>query len=315
MTKTAYLQSRRSRLGEVALWATAAMLTLTVHAGAAYYLLQEPEEPAGDSAPPAAIMIELAALPEAVQTEDTVEANDQVEQQEVMSNVTEPVEEPVPEEPQPEPEPVPEPVVEEPPPTPEPPPEPPQETAEPNPEELPPEPVQETDPVEQQQMAALENVEVPLPVIRPPPPPVEKKVEKEKEPEKKKTQAEKPKQAPQRAEQRDIAKAETTQSNRTAAPRNSGGLFSSSMTPAKWESRIRSQISRKKPRNLNANGMVVTVSFRVSESGALSSIRLRGSTGDASVDQQVVSWIERASPVTAPPPNAARDITLPIKID
>lgn len=118
MTKTAYLQSRRSRLGEVALWATAAMLTLTVHAGAAYYLLQEPEEPAGDSAPPAAIMIELAALPEAVQTEDTVEANDQVEQQEVMSNVTEPVEEPVPEEPQPEPEPVPEPVVEEPPPTP-----------------------------------------------------------------------------------------------------------------------------------------------------------------------------------------------------
>ena len=311
MTKTAYLQSRRSRLGEVALWATAAMLTLSVHAGAAYYLLQEPEEPTGDNAPPAAIMIELAALPEAVQTEETVEANDQVEQQEVMSNVTEPVEEPVPEEPQPEPEPVPEPVVEEPPPTPEPP----QETAEPVPDELPPEPVQEIDPVEQQQMAALENVEVPLPVVRPPPPPVEKKVEKEKAPEKKKTQTEKPKQAPQRSDQRDVAKAETTQSNRTAAPRNSGGLFSSSMTPAKWESRIRSQIARKKPGNLDANGIVVTVSFRVGENGALSSIRLRGSTGDASVDRQVVSWIERASPVTAPPPNASRDITLPIKID
>ncbi len=319
MTDPVRLQTNRSRLGEVALWATAAVLTISVHAGAAYYLFQDPDISAGEQAPPAAIMIELAPVPEAVKTEETVEAKDEVEQEEVKSAMTEaepqpdtppeptpePMPEPAPEEPTP---PAAEPVVNDPQPTPEPPP----EVAAAEPQEVPPEPVQEVDPIEQQQMAALDNVEVPLPAFRPPPPPVEKKIDKPKEPEQRKTQ--KPAPPPPRSEKRDVAKAETTPSDRTAAPRTSGGLFSSAMTPAKWQSRIRSQIVRKKPSSLRANGKVVTVNFRVSESGSLSGIRMRASTGDPALDQQIIAWIERSSPVAAPPPDAARDVTLPIAI-
>lgn len=313
MSATSFPRSGRSRLGEVALWSIAGLLTLSVHAGAAYYLMQEQPEPDADGGPPAAIMIELAALPEAVETEETVEANDVEDVQEVKSEVPEKVEEVPPEEaPQPQPEPQPEPVVEQTPPEPEPMPEPPQEVTEPLPEEVP-EPVEEIDPIQQEQMAALENVEVPLPVMRPPPPPVEKKVEKKEEPEKKKVER-KQTAAPPPSVAKETAKVETTQSNRTAASRNSSGLFSSAMTPAKWQSRIRSQISRKKPSSLSAGGKVVTVTFRVNDNGALSSIRLQGSTGDASIDQQVLAWIERASPVAEPPPDANRTVTLPIKI-
>ncbi|WP_284777759.1 energy transducer TonB [Agrobacterium sp. lyk4-40-TYG-31] len=311
MSATSFPRSGRSRLGEVALWTAAGLLTLSVHAGAAYYLLQEQPEPDADGGPPAAIMIELAALPEAVETEETVEANDMEDAQEVQSEVPEKVEDVPPEE-VPQPQPQPEPVVEETPPEPEPMPEPPQEVTEPLPQEVP-EPVEEIDPIQQEQMAALENVEVPLPVMRPPPAPVEKKVEKKKEPEKKKVER-KQTAAPPPSAAKETAKVETTQSNRTAASRTSSGLFSSSMTPAKWQSRVVAQIRRKKPRELPASGVRVSVSFKVSESGTLSGVRLLGSTGDASLDQQIVAWVERASPVAEPPPDVNRNVTLPITI-
>ncbi|KQQ56498.1 energy transducer TonB [Rhizobium sp. Leaf311] len=307
MTEASFPRSGRSRLGEVALWTVAGVLTLSVHAGAAYYLMQEPPVPEADGGPPAAIMIELAALPEAVETEETVETTDLEDAQEVKSEVQEKVEEVPPEE-----TPQPEPVVEETPPEPEPLPEPPQEVVEPLPEEVP-EPIEEIDPIQEQQMAALENVEVPLPVLRPPPPPAEKKVEKKDEPEKKKV--ERPKQTAQpQSPSMERAKVETTQSNRTAAARTSSGFFSSSMTPAKWESRLVSHIRRKKPREIRGNDARITVAFRVSDNGSLNSIRLLRSTGDASLDQQIVAWIERASPVPAPPPEASRSVTLPIEI-
>lgn len=301
MMHAAYSQSIRSRLGEVALWSTAAFLMLSVHAGAAFYLMQEKDEAPADNGPPAAIMIELAALPEAVNTEETIEANDQVESEEVKSDITEPVEEPVPEEPQP----LPEPVAEQPPPEPEQP----QEIAEP--EELPPEPIQEIDPVEQQQMAALENVEVPLPVIRPPPPPVEKKVEKEKEPEKKRV--EKPTPARQQSQQRDIAKAEAAQSDRTAAPRSSAGSSSSSMSPADWSSKVRSAVSRRIARGVGRSGTTVTVSFVVADNGSIGRVNVVRSTGDSGVDQKIVASIGRAS-VATPPPGAQTSFTVPISI-
>ena len=301
----------RSRLGEVALWAVAGLLTLSVHAGGAYYLMQEPLEQEVDGGPPAAIMIELAALPEAVQTEETIETNDVEDVQDVKSIVPETVDDvPPPEMPQP----MPEPIAEETPPEPEPAPEPPQEVVEPLPEE-PLEPVEEIDPIQEQQMAALENVEVPLPVLRPPPPPLEKKVEKEKKGQPKKNVARKPEPSPAPSVAKEAAKAEATQSNRTAASRNSGGLFSSAMTPAKWEARVWSRIKSKKPRELSAKGIGVTVTFQVSESGSLSAIRLVRSTGDSSLDQQVIAWIQRASPVAEPPPNVLRNVTLPISIE
>lgn len=308
MSGTSFPRAGRSRLGELALWTTAAVLTLCVHAGAAYYLMQEQPEPVEDGGPPAAIMIELAALPEAVSTEETVEANDVEDIQEVKSVVPDKVEEVAP--PVEPPQPQPEPVTEETPPEPEPAPEPPQEITEPLPEPLP-EPVEETDPVQEQQMAALENVEVPLPVMRPPPTPVEKKVEKKDEPEKKKVER-KQTVAPAASPAKDTAKVETTQSDRTAAAKNSSGLFSSSVSPAKWNSRVRSAVSRRVSR-AGSKGMSVTVAFNVTDGGSIGRVRVINSTGDTAVDRKVVSSIENAS-VAQPPPGAQTSFQVRIEI-
>jgi len=311
VTDPVYPRSRQSRLGEIALWSVAALVMISVHAAGAYYLMQEKPEEQGDNAPQAAIMIELAALPEAVNTEETVEANDEVETEEVKSNVTQPVEEPPPVEPPPEP--VPEPVVDEPPVEPEPTPEvPPEVVQQPVEEPAPPEPVQEVDPIEQQQVAELENVEVPLPVLRPPPPPpVQKKVEKEKEPEKKRVQ--KPTLAPQQSQRRDIAKAEATQSDRTAASRNSAGSASSSVSPADWASKVQSAVARRIVRGAGRSGMTVTVSFVVQNDGSIGRLSVVKSTGVEAVDAKIKSSIGRAS-VSTPPPGAQTSFVVPVEI-
>ncbi len=305
MSGTSFPRTGRSRLGELAIWTTAAVLTVSVHAGAAYYLMQEQPEPVTDGGPPAAIMIELAALPEAVNTEETVEANDVEDVQEVKSVVPDKVEEvPPPEEPPP-PQPQPEPVVQDTSPEPEPP----QEVTKPLPEPLP-EPVEEVDPVQEQQMAALENVEVPLPVMRPPPAPVEKKVEKD-EPAKKKVERKKTV-APAASPAKDMAKVETTQSDRTAAAKNSSGLFSSSVSPAKWNSKVRSAVSRRVSR-AGSKGMSVTVAFNVDDGGSIGKVRVINSTGDTAVDRKVASSIENAS-VSQPPPGAQTAFQVRIEI-
>ncbi|MDS7595832.1 TonB family protein [Agrobacterium tumefaciens] len=308
MTDNGYPQYKPSRLGEVALWTVAALFMFGVHAGFAYYLMQEPVEPDSDGSPPAAIMIEMAAIPEAVNTEETTQADDVEDAEEVKSDNSQPVEEVKPQEPPPPPEPV----AETPPPEPVIPPEPIEEEIV-EPQEIP-EPVEQVDPVQEQMMAALENVEVPLPVMRPPPPPVEKKVEKEEPVEKKKVERERPK--PQQASQlRETAKAEAQQSDRTAASRNTGGLFSSSsVSPAKWGSRVRSHIERRKPRSLKGGSMTALVRFRVNDAGAISGVSVIQSTGDSSIDQQIAAWVQNASPVPAPPPEAGKTVTVPISI-
>lgn len=307
MTENGYPQFRYSRFGEVTLWSVAALLMLSVHAGFAYYLMQEPEELEAGGPPPAAIMIEMAAIPEAVNTEETTPAQDVEDAEEVKSDTSEPIEEVPPEEPPP-----PEPVVETPPPEPVQPPEPPVEEVV-EPQEIP-EPVEQVDPVQEQLMAELENVEVPLPVIRPPPPPVEKKVEKKEPEEKKKVERPRPKQQ-QASELRETAKAEAQQSDRTAASRNNAGFFSSSSaSPAKWGSKVRSHIQRRKPRSLRSDSLTARVRFQVNDSGVISGVSLTQSTGNSAIDQQIVAWIQNASPVPAPPPEASKTVTLPITI-
>ncbi|MFK0385335.1 cell envelope integrity protein TolA [Agrobacterium sp. NPDC090273] len=309
MTENGYPQSKHSRIGELALWTVAALVMFGVHAGFAYYLMLEPVEPESDGSPPAAIMIEMAAIPEAVNTEETTQAQDMEDAEEVKTDNSQPVEEVTPEEPPPPP---PEPVAETPPPEPVTPPEPVEEEVA-EPEEIP-EPVEEIDPVQEEMMAALENVEVPLPVMRPPPPPVEKKVEKKEPVEKKKVERERPK--PQQASQlRETAKAEAQQSDRTAASRNTGGLFSSSnVSPAKWGARVRSHIERRKPRTLRGGSMTAVVRFRVNDGGSISGVSVIQSTGDSSIDQQIAAWVQNASPVPAPPPDAGKTVTVPISI-
>ncbi|MDH6293652.1 energy transducer TonB family protein [Agrobacterium fabrum] len=304
MTENGFPQARHSRLGEVTLWSAAALLMLSVHAGFAYYLMQEPEEQDAGGQPPAAIMIEMAAIPEAVKTEETTQAQDVEDTQEVKSDSSEPVEEAAPEEPPP-----PEPVAETPPPEPVQPPEPPVEEIV-EPQEIP-EPVEPIDPVQEQMMAELENVEVPLPVMRPPPPRVEKKVEKKEPEEKKKVERQRPK--PQQASEfRETAKAEAQQSNRTAASRSNAGFFSSSsVSKADWDAKVRSAIKRRLARAAGKSGMAITVSFKIDSGGSVGGVSILSSTGNSAMDQKLLAVIQKTS-VSPPPPGVNPSFTLPV---
>lgn len=315
------------RVGELALWGAAGLLMLTVHFSAAAYLMREQPDVPADNAPPAAIMIELAPEPEAANTEEEQISPDMQEQEQVMSEQAEPVEEPQPEpvaEPveQPvesppqevaepvEPEPVQPPVVE-------PPPEPEPQVTETIPEP-PPEPIEEIKPVEEQMTAALENVEVPLPAMRPLPPPVaEKPPEQPKKPVPRKEpvkKVEKPKQQQARPDMAE-AKIQAKQSDRTAASQNSTSLFSSSVSPQQWMTRVRTKIARY-ARKCPGNGTgIVTVRFSFDGSGNIGNVSVSGSSGNASIDDYVASAVRRASPIPAPPSGVASSLSQPVKCE
>lgn len=328
------------RVGELTLWAIAGLVMLTVHVGGAAYLLKEDPGAPADNAPPAAIMIELAPEPEAVNTEEEQVSPDTVDQEVVESEQVEPVEEPPPqpvEEPQPEAEPTPEPVVEQPPEPVEPPP---QEVAEPveptppepvieeplpEPEPTPevtetipeptPEPIEEIDPIEQQMTAALENVEVPLPMMRPEPPPAEKpeeakKPEPKKEPIKK---VQKPKQQQQQARQEMAeAKIQAKESDRTAATQTSTGSIAPSVSPAKWKSRVQAKIARNARKCPGNSTGSTTVRFNFDGGGAVTNVSVLRSSGDSAIDNYIVSAVRRASPIPAPPAGVASYLDQPL---
>lgn len=313
MSRDPLQRSPGRAFGELLLWTSAALCVAAVHAGAVALLLREPEMVAEDAAPPAAIMIELAPEPVAEVTEEEQIVPDQVDAEEIKTASHEPVPEPV-EEPPPEPvlQPVPEPPVEEvveqvPEPMVEPPPLPPEPL---------PEPAEEIDPVEQMVMAQLENVAVPIPVMRPPPPkPVEEKPKKA--PEKKKV--EKPKAPPPPAsEAARKAKVETAQADRTAAKATSSG-GGRNVSPAKWQSRLMSHLERRKryPSEARSNREegTVYVRFRIDDSGNVLSVSLSRSSGHSSLDQAVLDMVRRASPVPAPPPGVSKTITAPVRFN
>jgi protein TonB len=313
MTTTVHPQAHHSRIGELTLWSFAAVSILSVHAVVAAYLMREPDLMPSDGAPPAAIMIELAPEPEAVETAENIVSQEVEDSPDNPTDSTEPVEEIVPETP-----PVPEPVVEEPTPEPVVEPEPVEETAQPVPEEIP-EPIEEIDPVEQQMMAALENVEVPLPVSRPPPPVEEKQPEKKLAD--KKVQQKKPeeKKAPLRSVDKTVAKAETAESNRNAAQRSSIGSLSSSASPAKWQSKVASHLKRRMKYPTDARRRkeegTVSVKFSVDDAGNVLSVSLARSSGFPELDAEILSLVRRASPVPAPPADANKTLTAPMTFE
>ncbi|MBR0557775.1 energy transducer TonB [Ciceribacter sp. L1K23] len=304
---------KSASFGELALWTAAGLVVFAAHAGAVMAVLREPPPAAADSAPPAAIMIELAAEPEAIETDETQLVPDEVDAEEIKTETIEPPKEPV-EEPQPEPQPLPEPV-EEPIPeaTPEPEPEVVEKVEEPLPEppdelEPLPEPVEEIDPIEEMALAQLENVEVPLPMARPPLP------EKPKDKPKK---VEKP--APAASQAARKAKAEVKQSNRVAASQTSSTAGNASVSPAKWQSRLMSHLERRKrypseARKKKEEGTAY-VRFTIDTSGNVLSVSLSRSSGYPSLDQAVVDMVRRASPVPAPPPGANRTIVAPVRFN
>jgi protein TonB len=318
MNPAAPYRSRGQRIGELSLWTGASILILTAHIAAAALLMQEEPVTDADSAPPSAIMIELAPEPQAVNTEEEQISPDMADVEKVESEQTEPVEEAQPE---PTPEPVPDPV--EPPPevteTPEPPPpeqvveeptppEPPEpEIAQPLPEP-PPEPIEEPKPIEEQMTAALDNVEVPLPVVRPPPPPPEvtEKPEPKKEPVKK---VERRKQQQARKEMAQ-AKAQVEQSDRNAASQSATGSISTpNVSPARWMTRVRAKIARNARRCPGGDRGVVAVSFSFDGSGNIGRVSVAQSSGNSQIDDYVTSAIRNASPLPAPPTGVASTLT------
>jgi protein TonB len=269
----------RESFSELALWAGASLLVLCLHVGAAMWLLREPDMIAADDTPPAAIMIELAETPEATETEEN-----EISPDEVMSDASaaaEKVEEPVDE-----------PVLE-------------QEVVQDEPEPVEDEPREE--------IAQLDKVEVPLPVAKPKPPEPKKEIVKKDEPKKKPVKQREQASAKQAVK----AQAQVTQSSRNAARQSASGLFASSMTPARWQSRLMAHLERRKKYPSGAKSRreegTVYVRFRIDDSGKVLSATLARSSGWPELDNEVLSLVQRASPVPAPPPDVNKTITAPVK--
>ncbi|HEY0121138.1 MAG TPA: energy transducer TonB [Rhizobium sp.] len=288
----------RWRLGEIALWAGAGLVMLAVHVATVAWALYEPPVAMASDSPPPAIMIELAPTPEAVNTEETNVAPDKTVSEEVKSETLEPVEDPKPEL---APEPT-KPLEEQPTKTTEVTPETPIEKMN---------PIEEVDPIQEQVEAALENVEVPLPVARPKPP--ERVVEKEKP---KKIEKVQPKRQAQASKQTDKAQAQVDTSNRNAAQASATGS-GSSMSPATWQSRLISHLERRKryPASARARGEtgIAYVRFQIDDAGNVISATLARSSGFPDLDAEVVDLVKRASPVPAPPAGVNKTITAPLR--
>jgi protein TonB len=263
---------------EFVLWAAAGLVVLSVHVGAALWLLREPAMAAADNTPPAAIMIELAETPEAQMTEENEISPDQetADASTPVKKLEEPIEQP-------------EDIVE-------------QE----------PEPV-EDEPAEE--LVQLDKVEVPLPLARPKPQEPEKQTVRKEEPKKKPVKQRQREQAA--SQQANQAQAQVTQSNRNAARQSASGMFASSVSPARWQSRLMAHLERRKRYPAGAKSRheegIVYVRFRIDETGKVLSASLARSSGFPELDDEVLSLVQRASPVPAPPPDVNRTVTAPVK--
>ncbi|EKF18327.1 energy transducer TonB [Nitratireductor pacificus] len=291
MSGTAWHSGGGVRIAETALWTGAVALVLSVHLGVAAWLMREQPVVAADDAPPAAIMIDLAPEPEAVETEET-EISEQMQEAEESA----PTEESPPEEVvelKPEPLPVPEPEPE-------------------------PEPVEEPEPTET--VALPPDAAVPLPTPRPNPPEPKRELAKKPEPRKKTVEkAQKPRPQRQQAASQAARKAQvqTRQSNRNAARQTSSGV--SKAQQARWQSRLMAHLERRKRYPADARRRreqgTVYVQFRIDDNGNVRSASIARSSGYPALDQAVVALVRRASPVPKPPPGVNKTITAPVRFN
>lgn len=298
---------RAVRVAEAALWTGAAVFVLSAHVGVVAWLMREQPIVAADDAPPAAIMIEFAEEAEAINTEENEITPD--EQSAEASAPAEQVESPE--------EAPPEEVVETPPEPVE------QEVTEAEPEEpIEEEIVEEIDEPIEEDVVQLPDVDVPLPTARPKPPeprkvPPKREAVKQEDPKKPEPRRQKP-----RPQQQQVASQATRQAQaqvregaRTAARQSASGV--SSMTPARWQSRLMAHLERRKryPADARRRGETGTayVRFTIDDGGNVGSVSLARSSGYPALDNEVLALVRRASPVPAPPPGVNRTITAPVR--
>ena len=290
-----------SRWRDKILWGSAAAIVFFAHVASATWIATRQAEPVIEDGPPPAIMIEMAALPEAINTQEQQLSEDMTNAPDVAAS-------------QPQPEP------------------PPQMVTQTIPTPEPPQPTPLPEPVVEQEVAKLvEKAEVPLPPSRPvmekPKPkdlPKPKKVEVRKEPpkERKPEPVEPPKKietkaapsAPSKAAM--VAAAQVDKGQRNAASQT-GGSGSSGMSPARWQSKLQAHLERRKKRLSRNDGQsgTVTVRFSIDTGGNVLSASVAGSSGNPSLDSAVVAMVRSASPVPAPPPDVGRTVTVPIRFD
>ncbi|GLK69084.1 biopolymer transporter TonB [Hansschlegelia plantiphila] len=275
----------RSRRGEVALWAGACVVALAAHIGLVTWALRRPPATIVDS-PPLAIMMELSSTPEAVETEETNEAQDATVSENVESKTVEPVRDPVEEE------------------TPE------ETNSEPAmdaAEEPSEESIDEAVPVEER-LIPQPKAEAPAVLVHPKP-------SDRKKAEKTVGKSARRKSAPQ-SRQADQAQAQVEVSTRTAASASSSSS-GASVSPAQWQSRLMSHLERRKkyPSGARSRGEagIAYVRFRIDDSGNVVSASLARSSGFPELDAEVVDLARRASPVPPPPPGVNKTVTAPVR--
>lgn len=278
-------RGKASRWGVLGLWSAAALIAVSAHAGAlAIFLHQPPVQIQRDAGAPA-MMIDMAALPTAVNT-DQNSISEELEDAPEMEAQTPP---------EPEPEPIePEEVV----------------------EETPPEPVPEPEPVEKVE-APPSDVALPEP---PPPTPPMKRPEI---PEIKEARKEppKPRRVQPQSQAANRAAAEVEQSNRTATNRVAQQPNAASpRAVATWQSRLFAHLERHKryPAAARARRVTGTVqyTFNIDAAGNISNVRITRSSGSEILDSALLQLMRAASPAPPPPPGspttirAALDYTL-----
>jgi periplasmic protein TonB len=265
----------RTQMLEVAIWLGASLVTCGGHATAVAWMLRGEPVVAADNSPPAAIMIELAAAPEAVAAErneitaDRKSTDESAPQQEQKSE----------QRPQ-------------------------QQTSEPAAERN--EPAQKED--SKLDAAVQDKAEFQRPVEQPKPK-KETRPEKpnETKPHPRKQQATADSKAAQQAQ------VQARQSERTAAAQTASGL--SSMSPANWQSLLMAHLERRKRYLSGERGSraIAYVRFAIDGAGKVLSANLVQSSGFAELDQEAVALVHRSSPVPAPPPGANRAVTVPVR--
>ncbi|MEJ8472491.1 energy transducer TonB [Roseibium algae] len=278
----ATLRWRDGHYGEALSWVGATLVVLGVYAGIIAWFLIDPLVVVAENAPPPAIMVDLAMEDQAQETEtdDITPDRETSEASHAIKEIKAP-DQPLPDTPEDVSEEVP--FVEEP---------------------------AETEEIIEEPLRLHENVAVPLPQARPEPP-----VKKSQETSNKKKKKTRPQKQTAASAAKVKAKAKVLRSQRTAARRwSSGGA--SSLSPAKWTSRLLAHLERRKRYPAGSKSRreqgTAYVRFKIDEAGVVLSVRLARSSGFQALDSEVVAMVKRASPVPAPPPNVKRTLTVPV---
>jgi protein TonB len=296
VTSATYQPDDEAILRILARWAAAGVCVVAAHGGLALAVMNWPRPAITAAEPPAAVMIELAALAVSPETPpNKIAVGPPMEHSEAIKP-TESKEEPI-EQQEPEPEP-------------------PSETVKPIVEEPKPATTQEID---APPLPEIEGAVVVLSPSVPPPPQTEKLKEEERKPVNPKKPE--PKKPEKRAAQTASMTAAPQPVDAARASTNASPMagVSSSISPATWRSALQAHLNRHKRSPAGGSRGLSEVAVTIDRAGRVLSARLARSSGNATLDQEAVALAHRASPVPPPPPDVGRGgnvaLVVPVKFN